>query len=103
MSKVTSLFKPEDRRFGEAMLRMNASNPFLPERIAAERMALGVQFEERSADWNQLPPTAQPSANHRALTARCGEVADRARAAWPKDGRVTLEAAPCVASCVVTA
>ncbi len=67
---------------------MNACNPFLPERIAAERGALGALFVERAADWNTRPPTAQPSPNHDALTRRCGEVVDRVRAQWPKDGRM---------------
>lgn len=75
------------------MRRVNACNPFLPERITAEREALGAAFEEREADWNTRPPTARATPNHAALTARCAEVADRMRAAWPKDGRVSREAA----------
>ncbi len=85
------LFTPQDRSFAEAVRRMNASNPFLPERIAAERAALGAQFVERGADWNTRPPTARPGPNHDALIARCAAVVDRARAAWPKDGRVGRE------------
>ncbi len=67
---------------------MNACNPFLSERIAAERTALGAQFEERDADWNTRSPTAQPSPNHERLTQCCGEVVDRVRARWPKMGQV---------------
>lgn len=70
---------------------MNACNPFLPERIAAERAALGPEFEERDADWNTRSPTAQASPNHDRLTQRCGEVVARVRERWPKEGRVPAE------------
>lgn len=73
------------------MRRINACNPFLPERIAAERLALGARFQEWRADWNTRPPTIEQSPNHAALTRQCGEVIDRARATWPKDGRVSLD------------
>lgn len=82
------LFTPFERSFGEAVRRMNASNPFLPERVAAERAALGSAFQEHEADWNMRPPTTAPSPNHAALTERCAQVVDRVRAVWPKDGRV---------------
>ena len=91
MSKSPQLFTPADRQFAEAMRHMTACNPFLPERIAAERAALGDTFDEAGADWNTQPPTAQLNRNHDTLTARCGEVADRLRAAWPRDGRVNRE------------
>ncbi|MES2693478.1 MAG: sigma 54-interacting transcriptional regulator [Verrucomicrobiota bacterium] len=87
----SSLFNAADRRFAEAVRRVNACNPFLPERIEAERAALGDAFEERDADWNTRPPTASSSPNHALLTARCGEVVDRVRATWPRDGRVARE------------
>jgi hypothetical protein len=77
-----------------AIRAMTASNPFLPERIAAEREALGAEFEERGADWNTRPPTAAVNRNSERLIARCRAVIDRARAAWPRDGRVdTADAA----------
>jgi len=88
-----SVFKPGDRRLAEAVHRMNASNPFLPERIAAERAALGADFQEHEAEWNTRPPTATASPNNARLARRCAEVAERARAAWPKDGRVAREEA----------
>src|SRR5687768_4396431 len=91
MPKSASVFSASDRPFAEAMRRVNACNPFLPERIAAERAALGAAFEERGADWNTRPPTAQTSPNHDALIARSREVMQRARAAWPADGRVARE------------
>ena len=80
-----------DRSFAEAVKLMNGSNPFLPERIAAERAALGAEFREKEADWNTRPPLPILSANTTRLTQRCAEIAEHARAAWPKDGRVAHE------------
>jgi len=39
MTKPSLLFSAADRRFAEAVHDITASNPFLPERIAAERGA----------------------------------------------------------------
>lgn len=86
-----NLFTPGDRAFAAAVRRINACNPFLPERIAAERAALGGEFVERGADWNTRPPAARPSPNHDALTRRCGEAMVRVRAHWPADGVVARE------------
>jgi DNA-binding NtrC family response regulator len=88
MTTRAALFSGADRKFGAAVRAMTASNPFLPERIAAEREALGAEFEERGADWNTRPPTAALNRNGDRLLARCREVIDRARAAWPRDGSV---------------
>src|SRR5688500_14104575 len=87
----SSLFTARDREFGEAVRQMTASNPFLPARIAAERAALGPDFDESGADWNTRPPTAELNGNHDLLIERCRQVIDRARAAWPKDGRIAHE------------
>jgi len=84
-----SIFTASDRRFAEAARRMNASNPFLPERIVAEREALGAEFQEQQADWNTRPPTEIISDNNTRLIERCSEITTRARAAWPKDGAVS--------------
>ena len=85
------LFSVADRQFAEAMKRTTGCNPFLPERIVAERAALGPDFDERGADWNTRPPIAQANRNHVTLTTRCGEVVDRVRASWPRDGRVSRD------------
>ncbi len=47
-----SLFTPADRAFAVACSDLAHCNPFLPERIALERRALGSDFDESSADWN---------------------------------------------------
>ena len=81
-------FTPAEREFATAVQRVSAANPFLPERIATERTALGADFEEREADWNTRAPAAHPSPNHAKLLRRCGEVVERLRANWPKGGQV---------------
>src|SRR6187455_2885636 len=91
MTTPASLFSESDRRFGEAVRVMTASNPFLPARIAAERAALGSEFEEGGADWNTRPPTSDLGRNHALLIRRSEVVIDRARAVWPKNGRVSRD------------
>jgi len=45
---------PEERRFLEAVSKINYVNPFLPERIDFEREALQADFDESKANWNLL-------------------------------------------------
>jgi DNA-binding NtrC family response regulator len=77
-----------ERELAIAVQRMSAANPFLPERIAAERSALGADFEEREKDWNTRAPSPVPSPNHAKLVQRCARVIDRLRANWPKSGPI---------------
>ncbi|AHF92652.1 hisitidine kinase [Opitutaceae bacterium TAV5] len=91
--KQPRLFSEEDRSFAEAVRRINATNPFLPERIARERDALGEGFVEEGATWNTLPPSETSHPNHVRLTERMGAVIERTRGAWPRDGRVAREEA----------
>jgi hypothetical protein len=93
MPSTRALFLPDDRRFAEAMRAINACNPFLPERIDAERAALGSRFVERGADWNTRAPTAGMGPNHATLLARSAEVMARVKAGWPRDGQVTRDEA----------
>jgi len=64
-----SVFTTAERRFSEAIARLAFCNPFLPERIAWERAALGDEFDERYADWN-LDPEQELSPNVARLTNR---------------------------------
>src|SRR4051812_40646108 len=45
------LFRDEERRFAEAVSRIAYDNPFAPERIESERVALGKAFHESGAVW----------------------------------------------------
>jgi DNA-binding NtrC family response regulator len=83
-----SLFTVSNRAFAQTVARINACNPFLPERIAAEREALGGEFIAAEAEWNQLPPAAQSHPNHVALTKRVAVLLEALRANWPRDGKV---------------
>lgn len=78
-----------DLAFAVAIQRVNAANPFSPERIAAERTALGAEFREEGAEWNTCPPTGAPHPNVAAIAARCGEMLSRVREAWRRAGRAT--------------
>ena len=85
---MASLFTTTERGFSEAVARINATNPFLPERVAGERAALGDEFIVAGAEWNKLPPAEETHPNHARLTARAGAVLEAVRARWPRDGRV---------------
>lgn len=47
-----ALFSSDERAFAEAISGLAYCNPFLPERIAYERQALGSDFLETRAEWN---------------------------------------------------
>src|SRR4051812_29119279 len=46
------LFRPEERHFARAVSRIAYDNPFAPERIESERVALGREFTEGSPVWS---------------------------------------------------
>ena len=49
---MAALMKASERRFAESVVRLAYCNPFLPERIAYERDALGDDFDASMPDWN---------------------------------------------------
>jgi DNA-binding NtrC family response regulator len=71
------VFTVRERAFAEAIARVNAANPFLPERIAAEREALSGDFVEAGAAWNTRPPSSESHVNVRLITERCGALLAR--------------------------
>lgn len=91
MTKMRPLYQEDDGTFAESVRRMNGCNPFLPERIEAERAALGRAFDERDAAWNARPPTASLGRNHARLLERCRELIGRVRATWPAGARMSRE------------
>ena len=72
-----SWFGREDAILARAVARVNAANPFLPERIAAEREALGTAFVEAGSAWNTRPPTPESHVNVLLITKRCGQMIAR--------------------------
>ncbi len=46
------LFRDDERRFGVAVARIAYDNPFLPERIESERIALGPEFADSGSVWS---------------------------------------------------
>ncbi len=86
-AKMPELFASlEDRDFAAALRRLNATNPFLPERIECERAALGAEFRAAGAEWNKLPPQERAHPHHVALVARSARVIEAARARLPARG-----------------
>lgn len=88
---MESIFTNSDRAFAVTVRQINATNPFLPERIAREREALAGDFIETGSEWNMLPPSTASPPNQVRLLERMGEVLEKTRASWPKEGRVARE------------
>src|SRR5689334_10141778 len=76
----TMLFpSPADRAFAAAVSRLVYCNPFLPERITAEREALGAEFVEGDLVWNALRRVSDRTSNVAHLGERATAIADAAR------------------------
>jgi transcriptional regulator with AAA-type ATPase domain len=73
-----SVFTLAERRLAESIAQLGYCNPFLPERIAWERAALGGEFDERYAQWN-LQPEARLSPNVERLVGHCERMLARVR------------------------
>ena len=55
------LIEPQERPLAEALAALDYANPFLAERTALERLALGPDFDESDAHWQLAPdPAAHP-------------------------------------------
>ena len=76
-----ALFPGTDRPLALVMQRIAYCNPFVDERIALEREALGPDFDEREADWNRRPEMGETPGNVLRLLERAELVLDRARKA----------------------
>jgi transcriptional regulator with AAA-type ATPase domain len=71
---------PRERALAAAISRIVYVNPFLPERIAKEREALGDEFDEKDSDWNVRAESEGQHPNIERLTERAGALAEEARA-----------------------
>jgi transcriptional regulator with AAA-type ATPase domain len=76
---ATALFDPVERAFATAVSDLTYCNPFLPERIAAERAALGAEFVESDCDWNRHPDSKGQHSNISRLTERATALAHAVR------------------------
>ncbi len=68
-----SLLTNSERKVLEAMARVADANPFLPERVAAERSALGTEFKGDGMVWHAEGDRDDPNRNLRQLA----ELAER--------------------------
>lgn len=96
-----SLFTADERAFATAVQGLSFCNPFMPERIAWERQALGEAFVADAADWNRLAPVATPNANLQAIDERASALIENVARNWPAGGRVAAEDARLFANIVL--
>lgn len=90
-----AIFDAAERAIARAIARAAYLNPFLPERIAAERAALGDAFEERDCDWNVRADFEGRHGNVERLTERAGALVEAVRQRLsegrrPADGELRL-------------
>jgi len=80
-----SAFYTRERQFLAAVSSVGYSNPFLPERIAAEKEALGREFKDSGPVWSASvdDPDATPP-NVTAIYSRLGDAIESARAKLAK-------------------
>src|SRR4051794_24076792 len=74
------LLDGDERAFTVAVSRVAYCNPFLPERIACEREALGPEFVEAGAGWNRYAGSRGLHANITRLTERAAGLAEQCHA-----------------------
>ncbi|MBI4602788.1 MAG: sigma-54-dependent Fis family transcriptional regulator [Planctomycetes bacterium] len=74
-----ALFHAQERRLAAAVSALAYANPFLPERIAQERAALGAEFDERHASWNVEPGGADFQPNVARICERTSRLLEAAR------------------------
>ncbi len=87
-----ALMNAQDRQFASAISTLAYCNPFLAERIEAERLALGEAFVEAGSQWNISPGRYSDNANVVNISSRCKQVADKARARLAQGGGASIDA-----------
>jgi len=73
------LFSEAESTLGRAVGALSADNPFFPERLEAERVALGDAFDPAATLWHS-PDEPEPAPNVVRIAARTTALADAARA-----------------------
>ncbi|HLP08333.1 MAG TPA: sigma 54-interacting transcriptional regulator [Opitutaceae bacterium] len=88
-----SLLTPTEGGFADAVSRLIYANPFLPERIEAERDALAADFVRDGAEWNLQPGAADaggsvaaPQPNLALIRRRVDALVERLAGVWPTAG-----------------
>src|SRR5262245_56803294 len=81
-----SFLSPGDRTLADAISSLGYCNPFLPERIACERQALGADFVAGGTLWHASGDSAP---NVHALRQRAGALTDRLSARLGSGARPT--------------
>ena len=74
-----AFMSPEDRAFAEAVTRLGYCNPFLPERIEAEKAAAGSAFVPHGDVWSVKAGDDAEAPNVRTISARTEEVTTAVR------------------------
>ncbi len=69
-----AILSAQDLQFAHCVSRLLYCNPFLPERIALERTALGNDFDASGAEWNLRGDVDTDHPNVQALLARAARV-----------------------------
>lgn len=67
-------FTPAERRFADVILRLVYMNPFVPQRIALEREALGDEFVAEESVWSLRADRTEPRQNVVRLGRRTEEI-----------------------------
>ncbi|MBI2919835.1 MAG: sigma 54-interacting transcriptional regulator [Planctomycetes bacterium] len=74
-----NLLSSDERRFARAIAALSRANPFLPERIDAERDALGADFVATEAVWSHHAVELPEPPNLEKLGSRAASIAESAR------------------------
>ena len=80
-------FDEAERRIAQALGGLSYCNPFLPERLALEREALGGTHVPMGESWHKHADDPVASANLPLLTAKAESLADTARERLAARGR----------------
>src|SRR4051812_41050718 len=90
-SMYMSLLSDAERSFAEAVSRLAYVNPFVPERIAGERRALGDEHVPFDAVWHSRGDAAGENPNEARIVERSGALVETVRERLAGGTRATAE------------